>query len=373
MDIFGRVEPRFGKVKDAFARNFAEGQERGARFSLVIDGAVQADLWAGVMDRDGQKPFDDKTLTCIFSTTKAVAAIMMARLVDQGKLDYEQSVASISPDFAQGGKAGITVGQLLSHQAGLSGFKPAQDPSIWFEPEAVVRLLCAQAPLWPLGEGSGYHPIAAGYLVAEIFRRQDGRSMGTALREDFASLIGADLMIGTSESEFWRIADMQKPPAAPDLGVIDPIKQAAFLDKGSNPGGRSSAEWRVLEVPSANGHATALALAKYLGIVAGNGQVAGQSILSSGALNQLTRERVFGQDKVVPFRVSWAAGLMRNKGLNIYGPNERSVGHSGWGGSCAMADADKKLSCAYVMNKQSAHLIGDPRAVNLINAVYACL
>lgn len=373
MDIKGQVQAQFGRVKDVFARHFTEGMERAARFSVVLGDEVVCDLWAGPADRDGQTEFTEKTLTPVFSTGKAVMAIMMARLVEQGKLDYEHAVASLWPEFGQAGKSGITVGQLMSHQGGLSGFLPPQDPAIWYDVPAVLQALCAQTPLWTPGEGSGYHPITIGYLVGELFRRVDGRSLGTALREDIAPLIGGDILIGTPDAEFSRIAELQKPSAAPDLGPLDTIKQAAFLDKGSAPAGRGAADWRRMEIPSANAHATALALARLMSALAAGGRLDGKSLLSEGTLGQLCRERVFGQDRVLPFRLSWGAGLLRNKGLKIYGPNDRSVGHSGWGGSCAMADPDKGLSCAYVMTRQSSHLIGDPRSVALIEAVYASL
>jgi CubicO group peptidase (beta-lactamase class C family) len=64
---------------------------------------------------------------------------------------------------------------------------------------------------------------------------------------------------------------------------------------------------------------------------------------------------------------------MRNRDGWPYGPGERTVGHSGWGGSCAFADPDQRLSGAYVMNKQSNVLIGDPRPSRLIEAAYASL
>ena len=67
------------------------------------------------------------------------------------------------------------------------------------------------------------------------------------------------------------------------------------------------------------------------------------------------------------------AGFLRNKGLNIYGPGELAVGHSGWGGSCAFADPETRISAAYVMNKQSPYLLGDPRPLRLIEALYAAL
>lgn len=372
-DISGICPPRSAAVKDAFAANFTEGKERGARFSAVIDGETVLDIWGGNADREGAVPFSDTTLTPIFSTGKAVMAVMIARLIDKGKLDYETAVSHYWPEFGQNGKSRITLGQLISHQSGLPGFSPPQDPAIWFDVPATLKALCEQAPLWTPGQGSGYHPIAGGYLLGEVFRRIDGRSMGTALREDIAAKFGLDLMIGTPDEYAPRIATMQKPPAAPDLGPLDAIKQAAFLDKGSAPAGKGSADWRRMEIPSANTHSTALSLAQFMGIVANGGMLKGQRILSADTLGQLTRERVYGQDRVLPFRLSWAAGLLRNTGIRIYGPNERALGHSGWGGSCVMADADKRLSVGYVMNKQSAYLIGDPRPVGLINALYGCL
>jgi hypothetical protein len=49
------------------------------------------------------------------------------------------------------------------------------------------------------------------------------------------------------------------------------------------------------------------------------------------------------------------------------------VGHYGWGGSCAFGDPTTGLSGAYVMTRQSVHLVGDPRATALIEAVYKSL
>ena len=65
-----------------------------------------------------------------------------------------------------------------------------------------------------------------------------------------------------------------------------------------------------------------------------------------------------------------AAGWTRNAGLDVFGPGEQTVGHYGWGGSCAFADPERRLSGSYVMTRQSRHLIGDPRAVRLIEAAY---
>jgi CubicO group peptidase (beta-lactamase class C family) len=309
----------------------------------------------------------------VFSTGKAVMALLIARLVEQGRLDYEQRVAEVWPAFGQNGKDRITVGQLLSHQAGLPGFAAPQDPSIWFDREAVLNTLAAQAPMWPPGTASGYHPVTVGFLAGEVFRRVDGRTMGQALAEDFRIPFGIDAWIGLPDGEHDRCVEIQKPSAAPDLGELDAIKRAAFLDKGSAPGGRGTAEWRKLEIPSANMHATAPALARLMGVIATGGRLDGRHVLSAATVAQATRERIFGQDKVLPFKLSWAAGFMRNKAVEVYGPGELTVGHSGWGGSCAFADPETRVSGAYVMNRQSPFLVGDPRPLRLIEAVYAAL
>ena len=372
-EIHGLCPERFAGVRAAFEDNFATGQELGARFSLVQRGELVVDLWAGFADRQRTKAFDETTLTPVFSTTKAIAALLIARLVDAGKLDYAQPVADVWPEFAQAGKGAITVEQVMSHQEGLSGFPDEMEPSLWFDWDAICAKLAAMAPLWPPGTASGYHPITFGYLAGEIFRRVDGRTMGAALREDLAGPFGLDLWIGLPDAEHHRAADLQRPNGLPNFGEISAATKAAFLTPWSSPAGRGQAEWRRIEIPSANGHATAPALARLIGALANDGWLDGETILSPALIAEASRERIFGQDLVLPFVMSWGAGFMRNSAVKVWGPGEQTFGHSGWGGSCAFADPETGLAGAYVMNKQSTDLIGDARAKRLIEAAYAAL
>jgi CubicO group peptidase (beta-lactamase class C family) len=373
IDISGTAPARFAPVKDAFAANFAAGEELGARFTLVLAGETVLDIWAGHADRKSEAAFDERTLTPVFSTTKAIAALLVARLVDAGKLDYGQTVASVWPEFAQAGKDKITIEQALSHQGGLCGFPDPMDPAEWFDWDLICAKLAAMAPLWPPGTASGYHPITFGYIAGEIFKRVDGRTMGTALRQDLAEPFGLDLWIGLPDSEFGRVAELQRPSALPDFGEINEPTKAAFLTPWSSPAGRGQAEWRRMEIPSANGHCTAEGLARLMGALANDGWLDGDDILSPGLIAEASRERIHGQDLVLPFVMSWGAGFMRNAPVKAWGPGLLTFGHSGWGGSCAFADPERKLAGAYVMNKQSVQLLGDDRAKRLIEAAYGCI
>ena len=372
-DISGVCPDRFSAVREVFEANFADGGELGARFAFAVEGQIVVDLMGGFADRKRTIAFGPDTLTALFSTTKAVAALMIARLVDEGRLAYDQPVADVWPEFAQAGKQDVTVEQAMSHQAGLSGFPDETDPAIWFDWHATCAKLAAMAPLFPVGSASGYHPVTFGYLAGEIFRRVDGRTMGTALRQDICEPFGLDLWIGLPDSEHGRTAELMRPTALPKFGAMNPAVKAAFMTPWAAPSGRGTDEWRRVEIPSANGHATAPALARLMGALAKGGILDGKSLITPAGIKAATFERIVGQDLVLPYEISWGAGFMRNTPNFYYGPAAEAFGHSGWGGSCAFADPATGVSGAYVMNRQGNALIGDPRAVRLIEAAYASL
>src|SRR4051812_25700023 len=164
-DIRGVCPPAFDRVRQAFADNFARGEELGARFVVTLDGEVVVDLMGGFADRGRTVPYAENTLTPIFSTTKLLATLLIARLVDQGRLDYRQRVSEVWPEFGQAGKQDITVEQAMSHQAGLSGFPEPMDPALWLDWDAICAKLAAMTPLWPPGSASGYHPVTFGYIA----------------------------------------------------------------------------------------------------------------------------------------------------------------------------------------------------------------
>ncbi|MBV9993845.1 MAG: beta-lactamase family protein [Caulobacteraceae bacterium] len=371
--IRGFCPASFAAVRDAFAANFAEGLELGARFALAIEGEIVVDLIGGWADRDQAKPFAETTLAPIFSSTKALASLMVARLVGEDRLRYGQPVAEAWPEFAAAGKGAITVEQALSHQGGLCGLPGPMEARDWLDWEGICRRLEAMAPLWPPGSASGYHPVTFGYLAGEIFRRIDGRTIGTALREDIAAPLGLDLWIGLPDAEHHRVTEVRRPSSLPKLGPITEVRRLAFLTKWASPGAASLAELRRAEIPSVTGFATATALAQAMGILACDGRLGGRRLLAPGVAAEAARARISGPDLVLPYDLGWGAGLLRNEGLWIYGPGAATFGHSGWGGSCVFADPERRLSGAYVMNRQSADLIGDPRSRRLIDAAYAGL
>lgn len=372
--IEGFVAAGLEPVRAAFEANFAAGEELGAAFAATLDGETVVDLRGGFADRQRTRAWTRDTLVPVFSTTKPVAALVVARLVERGLVDYDQPLAELWPEFGAAGKDRVTVAEALSHQAGVPGFPDPIDPDLWLDPPGLARALAALAPMWPPGTGSGYHPITWGYIAGEIVRRADGRSLGTVLREEICAPLEIDFMIGAPAGEHARIADMQRPTAPPDLGDITDAKRAAFLARWAAPD-RNRARWREIELPSANGHGGALAVARLYEAYARMGRIgagAGAAVISPKVWTQLTRSRVSGPDRVLPYDLDFAAGVMRNR-PGAFGPNPHTLGHAGWGGSIGLGDPDRGLAAAYVMNRQTNQLLGDGRSQRLIAAVYGCL
>jgi CubicO group peptidase (beta-lactamase class C family) len=107
-------------------------------------------------------------------------------------------------------------------------------------------------------------------------------------------------------------------------------------------------------------------------IYATGGSISGSRVLSQEAFDALTTRRFKGDDLVLPFNIDWRTGVIGNSN-RFYGPNIEAFGHSGAGGSVGFGDPAASVSVGYVMNKQSHHIMGDPRSLKLIDALYSCL
>ena len=195
--IDGTVVPGWERVRQAFIENFERRGEVGAACAIYRDGEKVVDLWGGVRDRATGAPWQQDTMVLVFSTTKGMAALVMALAHSRGWLDYEERVATYWPEFAQAGKEGITVRQLLAHQAGLFGFDERVDRAVIADLDRLAGIMARQHPAWPAGERQAYHAISLGFYEGEIIRRVDPRhrTLGEVFADEIAAPLGLDFYI----------------------------------------------------------------------------------------------------------------------------------------------------------------------------------
>tara|TARA_B110000503_G_C7159109_1_gene418775 strand:+ start:2374 stop:3507 length:1134 start_codon:yes stop_codon:yes gene_type:complete len=370
--VSGDCAPEYLNLRSAFAENFSLRGDVGASLAVVVDGKLEVDLWGGVQDQLTGAAWRADTLVNVWSTTKGLTAACFAMLVSRGKLSYETAVAEHWPEFGQQGKQNVSVAMLLSHQAGLCGFPDITTLAQLYDATAAAGRLAAMAPLWTPGEAHGYHALTMGYLANELFRRVDGRSIRQFVADELQVKYGLELYIGLPPAKAHRaatiVAEMGLASAQPEAELTR-IQQATMANPILSPTLPNTDDWRSAEIPSANGFATARALAILYGCMAREGILDGASIVQPSVLAQATSPQISGVDLVLGVDSSWGCGFLCNS-LGLYGPNPQAFGHSGWGGSFAFADPERKMAVAYTMNSMGADLIGDPRNQALINAIY---
>ena len=171
--VQGGVDEGYGPVADAFRRNFAEGAEIGAACAVYRDGRKVVDLWGGLRDATSGAPWEQDTLITVFSATKGVSSLAIAVAASRGLISYDDNVADHWPEFAQAGKAAITVRQLLGHQAGLAVIDPPLTFSDLTDPPAMSAKLASQAPMLSPGTRHGYHALTLGWYESELIRQTD--------------------------------------------------------------------------------------------------------------------------------------------------------------------------------------------------------
>jgi CubicO group peptidase (beta-lactamase class C family) len=375
--VDGFVAPGFEGVREAFERNFSQHGEVGAAVCAYRDGVAVVDLWGGTADRVAGTPWERDTAVLVYSVTKGISAVCANHLVERGVLDPSAPVATYWPEFAVNGKAAITVEHVLSHRAGLPLVEAplTYDETLsWFP---VVDALAAQAPLWEPGTKHGYHMRTFGWLVGEIVRRIDGRTIGRYLAEEVAAPLGLEFWIGLPEAIEPRVARLV-PPKQGMKALFDLLGAENLLARvGMNPGGHFDYddEWNqrarhACELPSSNGIGTVRSIARlYASLL---GEVDGVRTLAPATVAEARRSRTRGPDEVLMIETSYALGFMLPPTL-APGCGPRSFGHGGAGGSTSFADPDAGVAFAYAPNDLRFDPAGDPRSTELIRTLYAAL
>jgi len=376
--IAGRCDPAFEAVAQAFRANFMERGEHGAAVAISLAGKPLVDLWGGYSDEAETRAWEENTLVNIFSVGKAFCAAVAMRLVERNGFSLDRPVAEVWPEFAAEGKDRITLRMVLSHRAALPALRaPLEDPAMLDWPR-MTAALARERPWWTPGTAHGYHVNTFGFLVGEIVRRIDGRTLGHYLREEIAAPLGADIHIGLPRSEHHRVAEFAWPKTATPVPPLETEAQRMRWNTYWNPPGFSgagwvnTAAWREAELPSTNGHGNARGVARFYSALAEGGAIDGVRVLSRESLAEATREHSCGPDLIVQRNSRFGLGFQLTQPERPLGPGERGFGHFGAGGSLGFCDPEASLAFGYVTNDMGPRW-QNPRNRALIDAVYACL
>ncbi|MEU7501776.1 serine hydrolase domain-containing protein [Streptomyces griseofuscus] len=374
--IEGTWDPKFAHLRDVFEENFRERGEIGAAVCVYQDGEKVVDLWGGVADPATGRAWGADTIVGMMSIGKSMAAVCVLILADRGRLDLDKPVAAYWPEFAQGGKADITVRTLMQSKAGLLYADAAPDGA-GFDWDTMIRAFEIQEPEWEPGTMGGYHSMSMGFLLGELVRRVDGRRLEDFFDDEVAGPLGVDYRFGLRRADFARTA---KIIAAADVETINQMltpgtnlnrswrirPRPATMDPNNDP------DYLMARFPSSNGQGNARAVARVYALLAGFGELDGVRLMSRELVEVARTESWANVCPSLGTHQRYGCGFLLPSDAGYPWPNPKAFGHPGLGGAIGVADPEARLSFSYSPNRLATDLTGvGDRCAALIDALWS--
>ena len=315
----GAVAPGFKSIKQLFQINIRGMAEENVQLCVYYRGEKVVDLWSSTT---GDNDFSASSLVNVFSSGKSLEAIAVAWLVSKKLLSYGDKIIQHWPEFGANGKDGLTVADLMRHEAGLANFDTSLDIEDLFthniKQNSVGRVIESHSQNYKSGDQTRreYHALTRGWIVNELFRRIDpaGRTIGEFLREDISGPLDADAVIGVNPLQMERISKVKPlslgyqlvqsliprflgrrivPNIFQLLGRFIKIIPAMMKSRktGATPpftgmtnmGFFNEPQFAMGETPSANASCSARGLAKIAAMMSGGGKWDGNQYLTEQA------------------------------------------------------------------------------------------
>ncbi len=384
--VSGQCDPKFSELKGEFERNFAERGELGASVCLSVNGEKLVDLWGGVADPDTGAPWQEDTVSIVFSCTKAAVALCAHILIDRGELELHAPVTKYWPEFGKNGKENTTVAMMLNHESALPALREPVKPGGFLDWDYMIKRMEDEEAWWEPGTRNGYHMINFGWTVGELVRRVSGKSLGQFFQDEVAGPLGADFWIGIPDGFDRTVAPIHiyQPKPGDEFSeftmklVSDPssVQALSFLNTGG--WGPNDADGHKAQIGGGGGIANARGqVAMYTPLAVNDGSLVSKDRVAHMSMVTTATQRDF--TLLAPTR--FGPGFMKsmdNRALPqgaqmsaIIG--DKAFGHVGAGGSIGFADPECGLAFSYTMTQMGAGLLLNERGQSLIDAAYRAL
>ncbi|MES2884003.1 MAG: serine hydrolase domain-containing protein [Pseudomonadota bacterium] len=311
---------------------------------------------------------------CLFSASKAITALLLHKLVEDGKLSLDDRVAQHIPEFAAHGKGAVTIRQLMAHRAGIPTLPVKHpDPSLLQHWDALVHLLCLAPPDDPKFMKQAYHALTVGFIVGELIRRVSGRELREVLRDTLTAPMQLDSMsfglsperralsplsYGTGPSPIWPVTQYAKRI----IGVS--FERAA---QAANEEGFLSAV-----VPSGNIFASADDSCKVFQMLLDGGVWQGRRILKPQTVAEAIRPvGKLQYDGMLMLPMRFSAGFMLGESpFGLFGPrSHEAFGHLGFVSVLCWADPSRQLSVSLLNTGKSTSPTGVMKWLWLLSVI----
>ncbi len=336
------------KVEQALEELIEDGRDLGMQVAAYLDGEPVIDAWAGLADEATARAVDGDTLFTSFSISKGITSTCVHILAERGKLGYDDPIAKYWPEFAAKGKSKATIRDALAHRVGVPQDPPGFDLKMAADWDRVCAIVADLEPMWEPGTKTGYHALTFGWILAEVLRRVDGRTIAQFLQDEVCRPLGAEGMyFGVPPAAEPRIATLKN---APGLARIPTTLTPSLSDPAA---AFNRSEVRRACIPGAGAIVNARSLARLYAMLAGGGEIDGVRLLSRDRVAAAATPEYEGVDPILsvilPVKVCWSLGYMLGGGPGPMAGRPNAFGYPGIG-TIGFADPSRRFAFAFLKN-----------------------
>jgi len=382
----GEIHPDYADVASTLIRQIPRNSHAGSAACVYHEGRPVVDIWGGIKDSAGNAWVAETTAPS-FSTTKGVLSTLVHILVDQGKAQYDDTIAEHWPEFGCRGKESITIRHALCHEAGLYRITDLiSRPAEMLDWEHMKFRIADAEPAHEPGNEHGYHALTYGWLIGGLIEAISGKSLQAVLAEELVDPLKLDgMFIGMPHNELYRRAELTQGLSEPAEAREEWQETAMlWLERGLGHLGVELSEfnsalnpftepfdWNAEEsvqamIPAANGQFTARSLARMYAMLAGGGEIDGVRVLSEQRVREISEVQSTARDRVLFIPMHWRMGYHKAFTLGVRAPE--AFGHYGYGGSGAFCDPSRNLAVALTLNSGAGTPMGNSNMPRIARA-----
>jgi CubicO group peptidase (beta-lactamase class C family) len=379
--LVGMTRDGVDAIWDSVEKMYATGMHPG--ISLVVRRHGRVVLKRAIGHARGNGPGDQlekpvpmtpDTPVCLYSASKAMAAMTVHLLSERKELSLLDPVSHYIPEFGQNGKRDITIYQLLCHKAGIPTIptEGVDVADLLLDHKEILRLIYRTAPEKP-GQHHAYHALTAGFVVADLVERVSKQSFRAFFRQNFSRPLGlASLDFGARGPVLARLARNYvagfRINAPADLylkrAIGTSLEHAVTLSNDPR-------YYRAV-IPAGNGVATADECSRFFQCLLNGGELDGVRILEPltvrKAIAEVGRPEI-DRSLLVPLRYS--AGMMLGASpFGMFGPDtSKAYGHLGFANNFVWADPERAVSVALLTTGKLLLGLHAPYLVGLLRNI----
>ena len=290
------------------------------------------------------------TPVCLFSASKAISAMLLHLLAEQGRIHLLDPISYYIPDFAANGKGFITVYQLLAHRAGVPGLGEEVDPALLYDREQALARICAAEPLDRHGRIAAYHAVTGGYIIDELIRVTTGLDVQQYMDRHVRKPMGMRYFrFGVTRRDLPRVAEHVSTGPRPGKWIGTMLKNELGIDMEAAVELSNSEQFRTAVLPSANIYCTAEEAGRFFQMLLDYGRYGDKQVMQPLTVHRAIQEAGKAQmDASLKMPMRYSAGFMLGGSpVGMYGPNTQyAYGHLGLSNVMCWADPERDISVA---------------------------